>query len=89
MKIKAGFVLRDVAGKTFVVATGELSKSFKGMVTLNETGKFIWKLLEENDMTSSEIVDKIMVEYDVSDRAMVEADVERFITKLSNDNVLE
>ena len=88
MKIKSGFVLRDVAGKTFVVATGELSKSFKGMITLNETGKFIWNLLE-NDIASSEIVDKVMAEYDVSDRAMVEADVDRFITKLSNDNVLE
>ena len=56
MKIKAGFILKDVAGKTFVVATGELSKKFKGMITLNETGKFIWNLLE-NDITKEEIVD--------------------------------
>ena len=33
MKIKSGFIKRDVAGKTMVVATGELSKSFKGMIT--------------------------------------------------------
>ena len=55
MKIKSGFVLRDVAGKTFVVATGELSKTFKGMITLNETGKYIWKLLE-NEITKEEII---------------------------------
>ena len=88
MKIRNGFILRDVAGKTFVVATGELSKSFKGMITLNETGKYIWKLLE-NDTTKEAIVDAIMKDYNVEDRALVEGDVDRFINKLTGDNILE
>lgn len=88
MKIKNGFVIRDVAGKTFVVATGELSKTFKGMITLNETGKFIWKLLE-NDIEREAIVDAIMKEYDVQDRAMVEKDVNTFIDKLAGDSIIE
>ena len=45
MKLKKGFVLREVAGETLVVATGEASKSFHGMIKLNETGKFIWERL--------------------------------------------
>ena len=88
MKVKSGFVLRDVAGKTFVVATGDLSKTFKGMITLNETGKFIWKLLE-NDIEKEAIVDAIMKEDDVQDRAMVENDVNLFIDKLVGDNIIE
>ncbi len=88
MKIKNGFILRDVAGKTFVVATGELSKQFKGMITLNETGKFIWQLLQ-NDTSKEAIVDAIMREYDVEDRALVENDVETFVNKLMGDNILE
>ncbi len=88
MKIREGFILRDVAGKTFVVATGELSKSFKGMITLNETGKFIWKLLE-NGAEKEEIVEAIMKDYDVQDRALVENDVNVFIEKLAGDNILE
>lgn len=88
MKVKAGFILRDVAGKTFVVATGELSKTFNGMITLNETGKFIWKMLEK-DTEKEAIVDEIMKEYDIQDRALVENDVEVFISKLAGDNVLE
>ncbi|MBO5357137.1 MAG: PqqD family protein [Clostridia bacterium] len=88
MKIREGFILRDVAGKTFVVATGELSKSFKGMITLNETGKFIWKLLE-NGAEKEEIVEAIMKDYDVQDRALVENDVNAFIDKLAGDNILE
>ncbi len=88
MKIKAGFILRDVAGKTFVVATGELSKNFKGMITLNETGKFIWKLLE-NDTTKEEIVDKMLEVYEGVERSIVENDVELFVEKLVRDNILE
>ena len=88
MKIKAGFILRDVAGKTFVVATGELSKNFKGMITLNETGKCIWKLLE-NDNTKEEIVDKMLEVYEGVERSIVENDVELFVEKLVRDNILE
>ncbi len=88
MKIKSGFILRDVAGKTFVVATGELSKSFKGMITLNETGKFIWNLLA-NDTTKEEIVDKMLEVYEGVERSIVENDVEIFVEKLVRDNILE
>lgn len=88
MKIKSGFILRDVAGKTFVVATGELSKKFKGMITLNETGKFIWNLLV-NDITKEEIVNKMLEVYEGVDRATVEKDVDIFVDKLKGDNILE
>lgn len=41
MKIKAGFVIRRVAGKYIVVATGKASREFHGMVRFDETGKTI------------------------------------------------
>ena len=88
MKIRDGFIVRDVAGKSFAVATGELSKQFKGMITLNETGKFIWNMLQK-DVEIEDIVDAILKEYQITDRALVEADVTNFVNKLSGDNVLE
>lgn len=88
MKIKEGFILRDVGGKTFVVAVGELSKKFKGMITLNETGKMIWKELE-NGATEEAIVEKILETYDCDDRKLVEDDVHAFVEKLEKDGVLE
>ena len=88
MKIKSGFIKRDVAGKTMVVATGELSKSFKGMITLNETGKFIWELLE-NDITKEEIVNKMLEVYEGVTKELIENDVDKFISKLMEDNILE
>ncbi len=88
MKIKSGFILRDVGGKTFVVAVGERSKEFKGMVTLNETGKFIWKALEK-ETTIEEIVDAMLQAYECDDKAMVEGDVKAFVAKLEGDGILE
>ena len=38
VRIKDGFVLRDVAGQTVVIATGEASRDFHGMVKLNGKG---------------------------------------------------
>ena len=88
MKIKGGFILRDVGGKTFVVAVGDRSREFKGMITLNETGKFIWKMLE-NGASCEDVVNSILSEYEGADRAVVEADVKAFIEKLEGDNILE
>ena len=88
MKIREGFILRDVAGKTFVVATGELSRKFNGMITLNETGKFIWQKLQK-ETTEVEIVSALMKEYECDDKEMIEQDVKTFVSKLEKDGVLE
>ena len=88
MKIKSGFILRDVGGKTFVVAVGERSREFKSMITLNETGKFLWEVFEKG-ATIDEAVDAIMGVYEGVDRATVEGDVNDFVAKLQGDNILE
>ena len=88
MKIRDGFILRDVGGKTYVVATGELTREFNGMITLNETGKFIWQQLQ-NDVTSEVIVDEMTKVYEDADRQVIEQDVLDFIAKLEKDKVLE
>ncbi|MBQ7760435.1 MAG: PqqD family protein [Clostridia bacterium] len=88
MKIKDGFILRDVGDKTFVVATGELSKSFNGMIHLNETGKLIWELLSK-ETTEEDIVKGIMEKYTDAPIDLVRSDVRTFIEKIKADGVLE
>ena len=69
MKIKDGFVVRDIMGQCVVVATGEASESFSGMIKLNDTGKDIWEGVASGK-SEDEIVDFIVREYDVEeDRA--------------------
>ena len=87
MKIKAGFVVREIAGECVVVALGDASKIFNGIIKLNETGKLIWEMLAQG-REKDEIVAQILNEYEV-DKAVVEADFDRFVDTLKGANILE
>lgn len=86
MKLKNGFVLREVAGETVVVPV-EADLNFNGMITLNETAKVLWGVLEK-ETTFEELVDAILAEFDV-DRATAQNDVDLFIQKLKGLDFLE
>lgn len=88
MKLREGFIIREVAGSTVVVPTGDLMAEFSKMFTINEVGKFIIELLQSQDITIKEIVEMIVNEYDI-DEEMAMQDTENFIQKLKEDNMLE
>lgn len=87
MKIKKGFVLRVVGGESVVVPVGELSKTFHGMINLNETGAFLWKFFSE-EHTLEDGVNALCAEYEV-EREIAQKDVEKFIEVLSKNSFLE
>ena len=87
MKIKNGFVLRKIADTYIVVAIGEEAKKANVMVTLNETGGFLWEKLSEG-ATEEQLVDALLENYDV-DKALASTDVKAFIAKLSDNNLLD
>ena len=80
MKIKKGFVLRRVMGNYVVVAVGEASRSFRGMIKLNPTAAEVWKGIDKG-LSVSEICDAICEEYDV-ERSVAEADVNKVVEEL-------
>ena len=55
---------------------------------MNETGKFIWELLQENDMTVEEIANTLVEVYGLEKDKALESTV-KFIEKLKNVNVFE
>lgn len=87
MKIKDGFILRNVGGQNVVVALGEASRSFNGLIRLNETGSFLWKQLG-HDMTEEELCAALLAEYDVTPEQAA-ADVARFIETLGKAALLD
>ncbi len=87
MKLKEGFVLRQVAGSYVVVAVGLQTLDFKGMIRLNETGAFLWKQLAENECTEASLVMAMTTEYDV-DNETAAADVAAFIRSLQEADLL-
>lgn len=87
MKIKDGFVIRQVGGEHVVVPVGERSKEFHGMINMNETGAFLWKFFT-TEHTIEEGVDVLCAEYNV-DRAVAETDVNRFADILQRNGFTE
>ena len=86
MKLKNGFILKEIAGECVVVAT-DASLNFDGMITLNDTAKTIWQALEKG-AEMDDIVCAITDEYEVSaDTARTAA--EAFVAKLKELNFLE
>ena len=66
MKIRDGFVKREVAGKIVVVPTGEAGKTVAGMIKLNKTAEVIWDGASEG-LTEEEIAKKLVEMYSISD----------------------
>lgn len=67
MKLKEGFVLRQVAGETVVIPSGD-DMDLNLMITLNETGQFLWEQLEE-EKSQEQLVQAVLAEYDVEEEA--------------------
>ena len=86
MKIKDGFVVREVAGSYVVMNIGG-DVSFNGMITLNELGAFIWKAIENGD-NAEEIAKKIIAEYEIDFETALK-DTKVFIEKMNGAGVLE
>ena len=87
MKIKDGFVLRQVMGKYVAVAVGEASKSFRGMIKLNTTAADIWQWIAEG-LDEGEICAALCERYEV-DEITAAADVRRTIEMLEKHGILE
>lgn len=85
MKLKQDFILRTVAGETVVLPSGD-ELDLNMMITLNETGKFLWQRLEVGAEVD-ELVADLLKEYDV-DEATARAGVERFVAKLNENGFL-
>lgn len=87
MKIRSGFILREVLGSPMVVATGDAARNFHGMIKLNETAGFIWRCLQDG-LTELQIAAKLAEVYDVSPERAA-ADVAALLRQMDEHGFLE
>lgn len=88
MKIKDGFILRKIADTYMVIAVGDAAKDFGGMISLNETGAFLWEKLESGCDNEKTLVKALTDEYDV-DEVTALRDVKAFMKKISDAGFAE
>ena len=86
MKIKEGFILREIAGSYIVVAVGDAVKSFNGVISLNQTGAFLWKALRDGGDENT-LLKALLDEYDV-EKELAKRDIALFLAKLKSANLL-
>ncbi|MDY0064676.1 MAG: PqqD family protein [Bacilli bacterium] len=87
MKIKEGFMLREIAGEYIVVPVGRAAVDFNGIITLNGTGAFLWKQLKTNQ-SIDDLSNALGKEYKVK-REVAFKDIRDFIDTLKKASLLE
>lgn len=86
MKVNENYVLKKVADSHIVVALGGDIVNLNTIISLNDTGAFIWKQLE-NETTKEAVVSALLAEYDVT-KEQAEKDVDSFIEKMTEAGLL-
>lgn len=85
MKLKDGFLLRQVAGQNVVLPVGgDLDMNM--MITLNDTGAFLWERLQ-SETDEETLVAALLGDYDV-DEATARMAVSTFVEKLRSHGFL-
>lgn len=87
MKIKDGFILKKIAGSTVVVPVGDTLVNLQLMLSLNESGAFLWHQLQK-DCTKDDLLAAMQAEYDV-DAATAAADIDAFLNTLKENHILD
>ena len=65
MKIKDGFVLREMCGENIVAGEGLEHINFNKLISLNATAAFLWKALVGKEFTAEEMAQLLVNEYGI------------------------
>ena len=87
MKIRDGFVLRNVVDEFIVMPTGENIAKFEGAVVMNAVSAFVFQQLE-NGISRDDLLTAIVNEFDV-DEAVAAADLDELLVQFGKMGLLE
>ncbi len=65
MKIKEGFVLREMCGEHIVAAEGLQHINFNKLISLNSTAAFLWEAVAEKEFTAEDMAELLVEEYGI------------------------
>lgn len=88
MRIKNGFVLREVCSEQVIMGEGVGALDFGKLLCLNETAAWLWQKASEGDFTVESLADALCGEYDVS-AEQAKNDVAAIVAEWQKVNVLE
>lgn len=66
MKIKKGFVLRQLLGEYVVTGEGLERVNFNKIISLNSTAAYLWEQVQDKDFTVEDLAGLLTEKYEVS-----------------------
>lgn len=86
MRLVSGFHVRKIAGETVAIPSQEAARQLSGLASLNETGEFLFHLLE-TEQTEESLAKALTENYEVDDLRAA-ADVREFVHILRESGLL-
>ena len=86
MRLVSGFLVRKIADETIAIPSQEAARQLSGLASLNETGEFLFHLLE-TEQTEESLVKALTENYEVDIRTAT-ADVQNFLHELHESGLL-
>lgn len=86
MKRKEGYILRTIGNSYMIVPVLGQSIKVEDMVTLNETGAYLWEHLAE-ETTQEKLLEALLSEYDV-DKETALVHIREFLEKAEQAGIL-
>lgn len=87
MRIRPDYFLREIMDMYMVFGVGSEAYVPNQIMTLNETGAFLWKLLAAG-AEKQDLVDALLKEYDTDESTAVK-DVEAFLAQLREKALID
>jgi len=87
MKIKDGFMLRQIVDVWVVVPLGERVVDFNGMLKVSDSGALLWEKLASTGATREELLADLLAAYEV-DTETATRDMDEFLNSLQQAELL-
>jgi len=87
MKIKEGFITREMGGEYVGLYVGEEKDPIGGMIRMNEVTAFLWDCLQE-EYSRQELLEKMLARYDVPE-SVAAKDLDEILAQMKKENILE
>ena len=88
MKIKKGFVLRQLLGEYVVTGEGLERINFNKIISFNATAAYLWEKVQDKEFTVGELADLLVEHYEV-DKETAFKDSEALVNSWKEASLLE
>lgn len=89
VKLKDQLILREVAGEYVIVPTGQRVREVTGVVYISSSAAYLWDYMKDHEFTKEELIQRILEHYQGVTREQAEQDIDRFLTVLSDNGILD